>query len=191
MVTKGLDFDKVSLVGVFDADRLMHFPDFRSYERAFQLITQVSGRAGRREKQGKVVIQTSNPKHEIFSFVLKNNVTDFLKEQLADRQEHFYPPFARLIEIMFKHSDKKIVREAAEKYTGDIKSKLKQVKILGPGEPMISKIRNEFLMHVLLKIPRNQGGLAEIKASLLTSSNQLQQEKQFRSVKVVFDVDPV
>jgi primosomal protein N' (replication factor Y) len=191
MVTKGLDFDKVSLVGVFDADRLMHFPDFRSYERAFQLITQVSGRAGRREKQGKVVIQTSNPKHEIFSYVLQNNVSGFLKDQLADRQQHFYPPFARLIEIMFKHNDKKVVREAAEKYTDDIKSKLKQVKILGPGEPMISKIRNEFLMHVLLKIPRNQGGLAEIKSSLLHSSHQLQQEKRFRSVKVVFDVDPV
>jgi len=191
MVTKGLDFDKVSLVGVFDADRLMHFPDFRSYERAFQLITQVSGRAGRREKQGKVVIQTSNPKHEIFSFVLQNNVTDFLKEQLADRQQHFYPPFARLIEITFKHGDKKVVREASEKYTGSIKSKLKQIKILGPGEPMVSKIRNEFLMHVLLKIPRNQGGLAEIKSLLINGSAQLQQEKQFRSVKVVFDVDPV
>jgi len=191
MVTKGLDFDKVSLVGVFDADRLMHFPDFRSYERAFQLITQVSGRAGRREKQGKVVIQTSNPKHEIFSFVIKNNVTDFLKEQLADRQQHFYPPFARLIEIMFKHNDKKVVREASEKYTANLKSKLKQIKILGPGEPMVSKIRNEFLMHVLLKIPRNQGGLHEIKSTLLSASTQLQQEKQFRSVKVVFDVDPV
>src|SRR6478736_2417439 len=191
MVTKGLDFDKVSLVGVFDADRLMHFPDFRSYERAFQLITQVSGRSGRRDKRGKVVIQTSNPKHEIFSFVLQNNVAEFLKVQLADRQQHFYPPFARLIEIMFKHSDKKVVREAAETYTNDIKSKLRQVKILGPGEPMISKIRNEFLMHVLLKIPRNQGGLAEIKTLLLNTSHQLQQEKRFRSVKVVFDVDPV
>jgi primosomal protein N' (replication factor Y) len=191
MVTKGLDFDRVSLVGVFDADRLMHFPDFRSFERAFQLITQVSGRAGRREKQGKVVIQTSNPKHEIFSFVIENNVSDFLKEQLADRKEHFYPPFARLIEITFKHSDKKVVREASEKYASNIKSKLKQAKILGPGEPMVSKIRNEFLMHLLLKIPRNLAGLAEIKQVLLSSSEHLGQEKQFRSVKVVFDVDPV
>jgi len=191
MVTKGLDFDKVSLVGVFDADRLMHFPDFRSYERAFQLITQVSGRAGRREKQGKVIIQTSNPKHEIFNFVLQNKVTEFLTEQIADRQEHFYPPFARLIEIIFKQTDKKVVRDAAEKYTEGIKSKLKQVKILGPDEPMVSKIRNEFLIHVLLKIPRNQGGLKEIKNLLLSGSTQLQQEKQFRSVKVVFDVDPV
>jgi primosomal protein N' (replication factor Y) len=190
MVTKGLDFDKVSLVGVFDADRLMHFPDFRSYERAFQLITQVSGRAGRRAKQGKVVIQTSNPKHPLFAFVIENKVTEFLKEELADRQRHYYPPFARLIEITFKHTDKKVVVEAAEKYTAAVKAKIKNVKVLGPGEPMISKIRNEYLMHVLIKIARNQGGLAEIKNVLHTQETILHQEKNFRSVKVVFDVDP-
>ena len=191
MVTKGLDFDNVSLVGVFDADRLMHFPDFRSYERAFQLITQVSGRAGRREKQGKVVIQTANPKHEIFPFILENRVSDFLYQQLADRQQHFYPPFSRLIEITFKHSDKKTVREGSEKYTEVLKLKLKQAKILGPGEPMVSKIRNEFLMHVLLKISRNQAGLGEIKDLLHITATQVIQEKQFRSVKIVFDADPV
>jgi primosomal protein N' (replication factor Y) len=190
MVTKGLDFDKVSLVGVFDADRLMHFPDFRSYERAFQLITQVSGRAGRREKRGKVVIQTANPKHPLFGFVLENKVTEFLMEELADRQKHLYPPFARLIEITFKHSDKKVVVQAAEKYAAAVKAKIKAVKILGPGEPMIGKIRNEFLMHVLIKIPRHQGGLAEIKAILQSEEARVHQEKEFRSVKIVFDVDP-
>ncbi|MBS1508138.1 MAG: primosomal protein N' [Bacteroidetes bacterium] len=190
MVTKGLDFDKVSLVGVFDADRLMHFPDFRSYERAFQLITQVSGRAGRRAKQGKVVIQTSNPKHALFAYVIENKVTEFLKEELADRQRHYYPPFARLIEITFKHTDKKVVVEAAEQYTAAVKAKIKSVKILGPGEPMISKIRNEYLMHVLIKIARNQGGLPDIKAVLHAQETILHQEKNFRNVKVVFDVDP-
>ena len=191
MVTKGLDFDNVSLVGVFDADRLMHFPDFRSYERAFQLITQVSGRSGRREKRGNVVIQTSDPKHLLFSYVIENRTTDFLNDQLADRQQHFYPPFARLIDITFKHADKNVTSEASEKYTQLIKSKIKGVKILGPGEPMVSKIRNEFLKHVLVKIPRNQGGLSEIKNILLAESNSLQQAKQYRNVKVVFDVDPV
>src|SRR6185369_14338119 len=166
MVTKGLDFDKVNLVGVFDADRLMHFPDFRSYERAFQLITQVSGRAGRREKRGKVVIQTTNPKHALFSFVMDNDVIGFLNEQLHDRQQNFYPPFARLIEITFKHTDKKIVREFAELTTQELKTKLKGIKILGPGEPMVSKIRNEFLLHILLKVPRDQGHLAEVKKQI-------------------------
>lgn len=190
MVTKGLDFDKVSLAAVFDADRLMHFPDFRSYERAFQLITQVSGRAGRREKQGKVVIQTTNIKHQLFSFVTGNDVTGFLNEQLHDRQQNLYPPFSRLIEITFKHTDKKIVRDFADHITGDLKTKLKGIKILGPSEPMVSKIRNEFLLHILLKIPRDQGHLAEIKKLLAETSSRLVQEKTYRSVKVVFDVDP-
>ncbi len=191
MVTKGLDFDKVSLAAVFDADRLMHFPDFRSYERAFQLITQVSGRAGRREKRGKVVIQTTNPKHPLFSFVLENDVIGFLNEQLHDRQQNFYPPFARLIEITFKHTDKKIVREFAELTTNELKSKLKGVKILGPGEPMVSKIRNEFLLHILLKVPRDQGHLAEVKKQITDTAAFASQDKLYRSVKVVFDVDPV
>lgn len=190
MVTKGLDFDKVSLAAVFDADRLMHFPDFRSYERAFQLITQVSGRAGRREKQGKVVIQTTNPKHQLFSFVLENDVIGFLKEQLHDRQQNFYPPFSRLIELTFKHTDKKTVREFADRITVELKSKLKGIKILGPGEPMVSKIRNEFLLHILLKIPRDQGHLAEVKKQLTETSAVILHDKVYRSVKVVFDVDP-
>jgi primosomal protein N' (replication factor Y) len=191
MVTKGLDFDKVSWAVVFDADRLMHFPDFRSYERAFQLITQVSGRAGRREKRGKVVIQTSSPKHPLFSFVLENDVIGFLNEQLHDRQQNFYPPFARLIEITFKHTDKKIVHEFAGLTTNELKAKLKSIKILGPGEPMISKIRNEFLLHILLKVPRDQGHLAEVKKQIMETSSHLSLDKLYRSVKVVFDVDPV
>jgi primosomal protein N' (replication factor Y) len=191
MVTKGLDFDHVSLVGVFDADRMMHFPDFRSYERAFHLITQVSGRAGRRAKQGKVVIQTSNPSHKLFSFIIKNDVIGFLQEQVRDRQENLYPPFTRLIEITFKHIDKKIAREVSEKYADEIRPKLKQVRLLGPGEPMISKIRNEYLMTLLLKIPRGIGHLAEMKTMLLETSHRYQQTKEYRNVKFVFDVDPV
>lgn len=190
MVTKGLDFDKVSLAAVFDADRLMHFPDFRSYERAFQLITQVSGRAGRREKRGKVVIQTTNIKHPLFSFVTDNDVTGFLNEQMHDRQQNLYPPFSRLIEITFKHTDKKIVKDFADHFTSELKQKLKGVRILGPSEPMVSKIRNEFLLHILLKIPRDQGHLAEIKKMLVETSSRLAQDKLYRSVKVVFNVDP-
>lgn len=191
MVTKGLDFDRVSLVGVFDADRMMHFPDFRSYERAFQLIMQVSGRSGRREKQGKVVIQTSNTSHPLFTFVLDHQVTGFLQEQLADRQAHFYPPYSRLIEITLKHMDKKICREAADILAQSIREKVKEAKVLGPGEPMIARIRNEFLMTTLLKIPRNTGKLAEIKQSLLGIAAALSQRKEYRSVKILFDVDPV
>jgi primosomal protein N' (replication factor Y) len=191
MVTKGLDFDNVNLVGIFDADRMMHFPDFRSYERSFQLMTQVSGRSGRREKKGKVVIQTSNVNHPLFQFVLQNDVTGFINEQLADRQLHFFPPFSRLIEITMKHADKKICYEASQQLAEGLKSQLKNVRILGPGEPMISKIRNEYLMTILIKIGRDQGRLNEIKSILLNLSSQLVAVKEFRNVRIVFDVDPL
>lgn len=191
MVTKGLDFDNVSLVGVFDTDRMMHFPDFRSYERAFQLIMQVSGRAGRREKRGKVVLQTANPKHELFHYIHANDLTGFMQDQLRDRDAHLYPPFSRLVELTLKHTDKKIVATAATQLVQTLKEKLPGIKITGPGEPMVSKIRNEFLMIALLKIRRDQGKLHEIKNILLQTSATLQQVKEFRNVKVVFDVDPV
>jgi primosomal protein N' (replication factor Y) len=190
MVTKGLDFDNVNLVGVFDADRMMHFPDFRSYERAFQLITQVSGRSGRREKKGKVVIQTSNPEHPLFTFVIKHNVIGFVQEQLIDRQEFFYPPFSRLIEVTIKHANKTVASEIAHRLSDLLMKKEKGIKIIGPGEPMISKIRNEFLMSVLIKIGRDQGKLGDIKKQLYDIVENLMETKEFRNAKIVFDVDP-
>jgi primosomal protein N' (replication factor Y) len=191
MVTKGLDFDKVRLVGVFNADRMLHFPDFRSYERAFQLITQVSGRAGRREKPGKVIIQTSHTDHPILNFILNHTQEEFYQTEIADRKQHAYPPFARLIEITIKYVDKKITREAAHQLTTNLKERLTDVKILGPGEPMVSKIRNQYLMSILIKIPRDSGHLADIKHRLMDQVNRLLKEKEFRSVRIVPDVDPV
>jgi primosomal protein N' (replication factor Y) len=191
MVTKGLDFDKVSLVGVFNADRMMHFPDFRSYERAFQLITQVSGRAGRREKPGKVIIQTSHVDHPILNFILNHTQEEFYQTEIADRRQHAYPPFSRLIELTVKHTDKKISRDAAHELTELLRTSLTEIKILGPGEPMVSKIRNQYLMSILIKIPRDSGHLAEIKSKIANTINKVLQEKEFRSVRIVADVDPV
>ena len=190
MVTKGLDFDRVSLVGVFDTDRMMHFPDFRSYERAFQLITQVSGRAGRREKKGKVVLQTSDPNHLLFRYVIENDVQAFLQDQLLDRQEHFYPPYTRLVEITIKHTDKKIAVALSDQFASELKGQLKGIRILGPGEPMISKMRNEYLMAIMVKINRDQGKLHEIKNTLSNTASQLLEIKEYRSARIVFDVDP-
>lgn len=191
MVTKGLDFDRVSLVGVFNADRMMHFPDFRSYERAFQLITQVSGRAGRREKPGKVIIQTSHTDHPILNFILNHTQEEFYQTEIADRRQHAYPPFARLIEIVVKHIDKKTSRDASQKLTDLLKESLAEVKILGPGEPVVSKIRNQYLMSLLIKIPRDSGHLGEIKNRIANAINTILKEKEFRSVRIVVDVDPV
>ncbi len=191
MVTKGLDFDRVSLVGVFNADRMMHFPDFRSYERAFQLITQVSGRAGRREKPGKVIIQTSHTDHPILNFILNHTQEEFYQTEIADRRQHAYPPFSRLIEIVVKHADKKISLEASQKLNEILRSSLMDVKILGPGEPIVSRIRNQYLMSILIKIPRDSGHLADIKNKITGSINSVLQEKEFRSTRIVVDVDPI
>jgi len=191
MVTKGLDFDHVSLVGIFNADRMIHFPDFRSYERAYQLITQVSGRAGRRDKPGTVVIQTSNTDHPLLLTILKHNYHDFYSSQLADRQQHDYPPFARLIEVTVKNTDKRVCRLTANTLSGMLREKLGGVKIFGPGEPMISKIRNHFLLSILIKIPRGKSDLPGVKHELQTMVQNLLKVKEHRNSKIIVDVDPV
>ena len=191
MVTKGLDFDSVSLVGVFNADRMMHFPDFRSYERAYQLITQVSGRAGRRARQGQVVIQTSNPDHPVLNFILKNEFETFYQTQLDDRHRHDYPPFTRLIEIVVKHTDKRVCQDASRRLATLLRDALTMIKVMGPGEPMISKIRNQFLMTILLKIFRGKSDLVQVKHQIQESVDSLSKEKTFRNVRMIVDVDPV
>jgi primosomal protein N' (replication factor Y) len=191
MVTKGLDFDRVSLVGVFNADRMMHFPDFRSHERAYQLITQVSGRAGRRDIRGKVVIQTSSPDHAVLVHILQNDFEAFYHREIADREAHYFPPFARLIEITVKHADKKICRNMSHQLAELLTARLQQVRILGPAEPMVSKVRNQYLMSLLIKIPRGKGELHAIKDKLTEAVNEVMKEKERRTGRVIIDVDPV
>ncbi|HRW98794.1 MAG TPA: primosomal protein N' [Cyclobacteriaceae bacterium] len=190
MVTKGLDFDRVSLVGVFDADRMMHFPDFRAYERAFQLIIQVSGRSGRREKKGQVIIQTSDPKQTLFHFVSEHDIKGYIETELRDRESNHYPPFSRLIEITVKHTDKAKAKNLATQFAQTIRKDLKEPRVLGPGEPIVSKIRNEFLMTILIKIARNSGKLKDTKRHLQTLADHFLSQKEFRTARVVFDVDP-
>lgn len=191
MVTKGLDFDGVSLVGIFNADRMIHFPDFRSYERAYQLITQVSGRAGRRATQGTVVIQTSDPKNPLLQLILQNNTSGFYSSQLADRQRHNYPPFSRLIEITVKHMDKKVTISTAGVLAGQLRETLGGITVLGPAEPVISKIRNLYLMTILIKIPRGKADLALVKEKIAALTSYLLREKEHRSSRIIIDVDPV
>jgi primosomal protein N' (replication factor Y) len=191
MVTKGLDFNNVNLVGVFNADRMMHFPDFRSFERAYQLITQVSGRAGRREKQGQVVVQTSHPDHPVLAYILHNDFESFFRREIDDRRQHDYPPFTRLIEIVLRHTDKKLCREASQQLAHLLREAIPKTKIMGPGEPMIAKIRNQFLMSILIKAARGKGDLALIKQAIRQSIDTIAADKKFRGVRIVVDVDPV
>ncbi|NJM26459.1 MAG: primosomal protein N' [Bacteroidia bacterium] len=191
MVTKGLDFDHVSLVGIFNADKMIHFPDFRAYERGYQLITQVSGRAGRRSKPGKVVIQTAHPEHTLLQTVVQHNYDQFFEQQLDDRHRHHYPPFTRLIEVTVKHTDKKKSRDGAMELAYKLRERLVDVAVLGPAEPIIGKIRNQYLMSMMLKIPRGSNQLKAIKHDLHLTIAELLQDKNFRNSRVVVDVDPL
>lgn len=191
MVTKGLDFDHVSLVGIFNADRMIHFPDFRSYERAYQLITQVSGRAGRRDKVGTVVIQTSSPDHPLLNTILRHSYESFFKAEIFDRHRHDYPPYTRLIEITLKHTDKKSCATTASLLANILRERTSGIKIFGPGEPMIAKVRNKYLMSILIKIPRSKADLPAFKLTLQQIVDQILREKEHRSTRIIVDVDPV
>ncbi|GAA0894818.1 primosomal protein N' [Fulvivirga kasyanovii] len=190
MVSKGLDFDNVNLVGIFDIDRMLHFPDFRSFERTFQLSTQVSGRAGRRDKKGKVVIQTRNTEQPVLKQIITNGYDRFYANEIAERQAHHYPPFTRLIGVIVKNRDAKLASLTAIKFGNLIKEKLGTKRVLGPEEPVISKIRNEYLMELIIKLERSQVSLSKVKQVLLEARLDLMQEKDLKSSKIIFDVDP-
>lgn len=190
MVVKGLDFDTVDLVGILDADGLLHFADFRVNERAFQLMEQVSGRAGRKEATGKVLVQTSQPTHPVLQFVQQHDFKSMFAEELKKRKEFFYPPFSRIIHISFKHKIKEVVERAAQVYAEAMKKNYGQY-IVGPAEPVIGRIRNQYLMELLLKLPRDGKTIIQCKKDLLEQVAILHQHKSFRSVTMVADVDAV
>ncbi|MEQ8926973.1 MAG: primosomal protein N', partial [Fulvivirga sp.] len=190
MVTKGLDFDHVSLVGVFDIDRMLHFPDFRAYERTFQLTTQVSGRAGRRDKKGKVVIQARNIELPILKDIISNNFTKFYNEEITERELHKYPPFTRLIGIRVKNKDKNLTHRTASRLSNLLREQLGSQRVLGPQEPLINKIRNEYLVELLVKLERGSIDLSKVKRIIEKCAEDILNEKDLKSSKIVFDVDP-
>ncbi len=190
MVSKGLDFAGVTLVGIFDVDRMLHFPDFRSTERTYQLSVQVSGRSGRNEKPGEVVVQTANLRQPILHYISRQDFTEFYNHEIEERHKYKYPPFYRLIRITMKHRDKTTINLASHVITNKIKENFHKALVLGPHEPTIAKIRNLYLMEVILKIPRNNADLAKLKQMLISVSNSVRQENDYKQVFVIFDVDP-
>ena len=188
MVVKGLDFDKVSLVGILDADGLLAFADFRVNERAFQLMEQVSGRAGRKKEQGKVIIQATNVKHPVLQLVQQHNYKQLYAMEIENRKQFFYPPYSRIILLTLKHKDKNIVTAAAEKLTALLKQDLKDF-IVGPAAPVVNRIRNQYLMEILIKLPKEPGMSLRYKAAIRNHINFVTAEKNFMRVTVVVDVD--
>jgi primosomal protein N' (replication factor Y) len=190
MVVKGLDFDNVDLVGILDADGLLSFADFRVNERAFQLMEQVSGRAGRKEATGKVIIQTIQPTHPVLQLVKEHDYKKLYAEEIEKRKQFFYPPFSRLIHVGFKHKIKEVVERAALFFADGLKAKYGQY-LVGPAEPVINRIRNQHLMELLVKLPRDAKFIAQCKRDMLEQVAILHQHKSFKSVTVVNDVDVV
>lgn len=187
MLAKGLDFDNVSLVGVLNADNMLYFPDFRAFERSYQMLTQVSGRAGRTGERGKVVIQTYNPNHAIIQQVTHNDFSGMYKEQLYERHVFQYPPYYKLIRITFKNKDFEKVKESALWMYQVLKQNL-DVPILGPEEPMVNRIRNEYLRTILIKIPEKTS-VPQTKKTIRKIVNSFDAISNYRSVKVILTVD--
>ena len=190
MVVKGLDFEKVSLVGVLDADGLLSFADFRANERAFQLMEQVSGRAGRKHEQGKVLIQAMNVKHPILLLVQQHDYEKFYLFEIEKRKEFFYPPFSRMVMLTLKHRDKETVEAAASKLANLLSHDLKEF-LTGPAAPVVGRLRNMYLMELMIKLPKEAGMSLTYRKVIRNHINLLQGEKNYRSVVVVTDVDPL
>lgn len=187
MLAKGLDFDNVSLVGIMNADNMLYHPDFRAFERSFQMMVQVSGRSGRSEKQGKVIIQTYNPNHNTIQHVTNNDYQGMYNEQLYDRQIYKYPPYFRIIKLTLKQRDFNKLKEGAM-WLYQVMSLNLNMPVLGPEEPAISRIRNEYIRTIIIKIPQNVS-VASTKKTIQKMLNSFDSVAQYRAIKVSVNVD--
>ncbi|WP_372775925.1 primosomal protein N' [Mangrovibacterium sp.] len=189
MVTKGLDFDHVSVVGILNADQLLNYPDFRSFERSYQLITQVSGRAGRKNKQGKVIIQTSQPSHPVLQEVTEHNFTQLFNRQMAERQLFKYPPYYRLVKIVLKHKNKDRLNVAANQMATKLR-KLFGFNILGPEYPLVGRIQSWYQKEIWVKLERDQK-LPQSKKKIMEEIKALKGQPNNGNLLIYADVDPM
>ncbi|MBR5470216.1 MAG: primosomal protein N' [Paludibacteraceae bacterium] len=189
IITKGLDFGNVGMVAILNADNLLNYPDFRAHERAFQMLTQVSGRAGRKGKQGLVLLQTFSPQHSIIQYTKNADFKSFFKNQMAERQLFHYPPFYRLIVMELKHKDASILSKAAYK-VAKILQQENIGEILGPSNPPVSRIQSFFIKHILIKFENNLPN-SSIKNSIQKCLSSLKNSEEFKQLRVNLDVDPM
>ena len=189
MVSKGLDFERVSLVGILNADNMLNFPDFRAHERAYQLMAQVSGRAGRKNKRGTVVLQTSSPEHPIIGQVIRNDYKTMYNTQSDERKLFKYPPYFRMIQIVLRHRDPNVLNKAANRMAADLRAVF-GARVLGPNVPTVSRIQNLYIKHILLKF-EVEASPERAKELLRQITNQIIAEPQFKALWVNLDVDPM
>lgn len=188
MVSKGLDFLNVGLVGIMNADNMLGFPDFRAHERAFQLMAQVSGRAGRSKKRGKVVIQTFQDKHPVIRQVVDHDYLSMYVAQITDRKKFGYPPFSRLVQLTLMHRESKVLDAAAEEFSGKLKRTFPG-RVLGPEYPIVARIKNQYQKQMLIKLDRNQH-LKEAKERIVALLDSFVQKHMYRRIRAVINVDP-
>lgn len=189
MLTKGLDFRNVNLVGVMNADSLLNFPDYRAHEKTYQLLTQVSGRAGRTKKRGKVLIQTYNPYHQILKQVTTGDYINMYKEQLYEREQFKYPPVNRIIKVTFKHKNYNVLNEAADWFTSALRTNFGGT-VLGPEYPPVARIRNQYLKHIVVKVQK-ANSLVQTKANIRRIEKSFKSVAMYRSVRVIYNVDHI
>lgn len=188
MVAKGLDFDNVSLIGVINADTLLNYPDFRAFERSYQLLAQVAGRAGRRDKQGKVCIQAYDDSHRIIKQVVANDYAQMYTDELLERKQFNYPPFSRLIFINVKHKEANVLNLAAQTLANTLKAQLGS-RVLGPEQPLVARIRNYYIKQIIIKTEKNVA-IQKVKTILKDTIKDFNAQKDFKSVITQIDVDP-
>ena len=189
MVSKGLDFDKVSVVGILNADSMLNYPDFRAYEHAFMMMAQVAGRAGRKGKQGLVILQTKSPQLPVITQVVRNDSEGLFADQLEERQAFCYPPFCHLIYVFLKHRDDAVVASASMRL-GDILRGWFGSRVLGPDKPSVSKVKTLNIRKIMLKL-ENGIDLAKVRLYLRKAQAMMGQDAKYRSVQIYFDVDPL
>lgn len=189
MVTKGLDFGNVGTVGVLHADAMLRFPDFRAHERAFQMMMQVSGRAGRRKKQGTVVVQSYDPEHRVIQRVKQQDYEGLFEEELLQRKEFHYPPFWRLIELRVQHAEAERVDRTADELVRRLRDPFGG-RVLGPEYPPVPRVRNRYRKRLLLKIERDASA-KKVREYIRKVVDPLFAEKDHKAVRLVIDVDPL
>ena len=190
MVVKGLDFEHVNLVGILDADSILSFADFRVNERAFQLMEQVSGRAGRKDGDGRVMIQVANTHHPVLAYLQAHDYKLFFQHEIAARQRFFYPPYSRIIMVTFRHKDKDLVHSAANFFANNLRPDFGNY-LVGPAEPVVNRVRNQYLMELLLKLPKDGHTIAFAKQVIQQQTVILHNDRKFRSVVIIPDVDAI
>ncbi|MCE5346740.1 MAG: primosomal protein N' [Bacteroidales bacterium] len=188
MISKGLDFENLTVVGILNADNLLTYPDFRAHERSFQLMEQVSGRAGRRQKQGKVVIQTSDPSNRIIRLVLRHDYVNMFRMQAEERMTFNYPPFCRMVKISVRHKDRSLVNYYSDILGHDLKEIFGK-RVLGPESPVISQVQLWYIKTILVKIERDKSP-SKAKQIIIEAIDRLEKEKGASSLRISIDVDP-